>query len=115
MERIRHIKLFKNYFKDFYINQIEVVRDKINYVLRLVETQKVIPKRFFRAIEGVDGLFEIRVEAEGNIFRIFCCFDDGSLIILFHGFQKKTDKTPKREIERAVMIMREYFKSKEER
>ena len=63
-------------------------------------------------MEGTDGLFEIRIEYEGNIYRIFCCFDEGNLIILFNGFQKKSQKTPNREIELANRIKKEYFNSK---
>ena len=115
MEKVRTIKLFKNYFKEFYIEQTDDVRDKINFVLRLVETQRIIPRKFFRIIEGSDGIYEIRVELDSNIFRIFCCLDKGSIVVLFHGFQKKTQKTPTKEIKRAEAIKKEYFKSKEEK
>lgn len=113
MEKVRNIKLFKSYFKDFYVEQTDVVRRKINFVLKLVETQRIIPKKFFRIIENADGIYEIRVEVEGNIYRIFCCLDDGAVVVLFHGFQKKTQKTPMKEIKRAEAIKREYFKNKE--
>lgn len=113
MEKIRKIMLFKSYFKDFYVAQTQTVRDKINFVLKLVESQRMIPKKFFRIIEGSDGIYEIRVEFESNIYRIFCCMDDGAVVVLFHGFQKKTQKTPQKEIKRAEAIKKEYFKSKE--
>lgn len=113
MEKIRSIKLFKSYYKDFYVAQSQTVRDKINFVLRLVETQRIIPRKFFRIIEGSDGIYEIRVEVESNIYRIFCCMDGGAVVVLFHGFQKKTQKTPQKEIKRAEAIKKEYFKSKE--
>ena len=113
MDRIRTIKLFKNYFKDFYVAQTQTVRNKINFVLKLVETQRIIPSKFFRIIEGSDGIYEIRVEIESNIYRIFCCLDGGAVVVLFHGFQKKTQKTPLKEIKRAESIKKEYFKSKE--
>lgn len=112
MNKVREIRLFKSYFKDFYITQTVAVRNKINYVLRLFETQKVVPVKFFKFIEGTDGIYEIRVEANGNIFRIFCCLDGGALVILFHGFQKKTQKTPKNQIKRAEAIKKEYDNSK---
>lgn len=115
MEKVRTIKLFKNYFKEFYIEQTDDVRDKINFVLRLVETQRIIPRKFFRIIEGSDGIYEIRVELDSNIYRIFCCMDKGSIVVLFHGFQKKTQKTPLKEIKRAEALKKEYFKSKEEK
>ena len=112
MNKVREIRLFKSYFKDFYITQTVAVRNKINYVLRLIETQKVVPVKFLKFIEGTDGIYEIRVEANGNIFRIFCCLDGGALVILFHGFQKKTQKTPKNQIKRAEAIKKEYDNSK---
>ena len=113
MEKYRTIKLFKNYYKEFYVAQTQMVRDKINFVLKLVETQRIIPKKFFRIIDGSDGIYEIRVEIDSNIYRIFCCLDGGAVVVLFHGFQKKTQKTPLREIKRAEAIKKEYFKSKE--
>ncbi len=61
---------------------------------------------------GTDGLFEVRVELGGNIFRIFAFFDKGNLVILGNGFQKKTQKTPKTEIERALKIKEEYENEK---
>ena len=113
MDKIRTIKLFKHYYKEFYVAQTKTVRDKINAVLKLVETQRMIPKKFFRIIEGSDGIYEIKVEIDSNIYRIFCCMDNGAVVVLFHGIQKKTQKTPLKEIKRAEAIKKEYFKSKE--
>lgn len=113
MEKLRTIKLFKNYYKEFYVAQTKTVRDKINSVLKLVESQRIIPKKFFRIIEGTDGIYEIRVGIESNIYRVFCCFDDGAIVVLFHGIQKKSQKTPPKEIKRAEAIKKEYFKNKE--
>lgn len=113
MEKIRTIKLFKNYYKEFYVAQTKTVRDKINSVLKLVESQRIIPKKFFRIIEDSDGIYEIKVEIESNIYRVFCCFDEGAVVVLFHGIQKKSQKTPPKEIKRAELIKKEYFKSKE--
>ena len=115
MERIRYIKLFKSYYKEFYLAQTQTVRDKINFVLRMVETQRIIEKKFFRFLEGSDGIYEIRVEIESNIYRVFCCMDEGAVVVLFHGIQKKSQKTPLKEIRRAETIKREYLKSKEEK
>ncbi len=115
MDKIRSITLFKDYFTEFYQAQKFSVRNKINFVLNIVATQRIIPKKFFRYIEGSDGIYEIRVEFESNIYRIFCCMDEGALVVLFHGFQKKTQKTPQKEIKRAESIKKEYFKSKEDK
>lgn len=112
MEYKRQLVYFKNYFKDFFDQQKEKVKDKIDYVLYLVAVAERIPKKFFKYIEGTDGLFEIRIEFEGNIYRVFCCFDEGKIVVLFNGFQKKTQKTPRKEIEKANRIKDEYFESK---
>jgi len=84
-------------------------------VLYLVTVAERIPKKFFQYMEGTDGLFEIKIEFESNIYRVFCCFDEGKVVVLFNGFQKKTQKTPKKEIEKALRIKKEYFESKKRR
>ena len=103
---------FKNYYWDFFNAQPEKVKDKIDYVLFLVTVADRIPKKFFDQMTGYDGLFEIRIEFESNIYRIFCCFDEGNLVVLFNGYHKKTQKTPKQEIEKALRIKEEYFEYK---
>ncbi len=112
MEKKRQLIYFKNYYKDFFDLQTEGVKDKIDYVLYLVTIADRIPKKFFQYMEGTDGLFEIRIKFESNIYRIFCCFDEGKVVILFNGFQKKSRKTPRKEIEKALRIKQEYFELK---
>ncbi len=85
---------------------------KIYQVFMYIMTIENIPAKFLKSINGADGLYEIRIEESSNIYRIFCCFDNGNLIILFNGFQKKSQKTPKGEIEKAQRIMNEYFNEK---
>ena len=109
MEKVRTIKLFKNYYKEFYVAQTFEVRHKINQVLKLIETQRMIPAKFLRIIEGSDGIYEIRIELESNIYRIFCCFDEGAVEVLFHGIQKKSKKTPSKEIRRAEGYQERVF------
>jgi phage-related protein len=43
---------------------------------------------------------------------VFSFFDEGNLVILLNGFQKKTQKTPKNEIELAEKLKKEYFDEK---
>jgi len=112
MERYRQIIYFKDYFFDFFEQQTEKVKEKIDHVLFVVTVANRIPQKFFQHLEGSNGLYEIRVEFQGNIYRIFCCFDEGQVVILFNGFQKKTQKTPSGELEKAVKIMNEYFDEK---
>ena len=113
MDKKRQIIYFINYYKDFFESQTDKVKDKIDYVLYLIMVADQIPKKFFQPMIGTDGLFEIRIEFESNIFRIFCCFDKGNLVVLFNGFQKKTQKTPSQEIKLAQRLKIEYFKIKE--
>ncbi len=108
----RTIHLYKDYFRDFYLSQPDAVRNKINYCLNIVKTLDRVPVRILKFVEGTDGLYEIRIEVGSNIFRVFCCFDEGALVILFNGFQKKTQKAPAKEIEKALRIMKEYFNDK---
>lgn len=109
----REIIFYKNYFKEFYVEQTEKVRRKIVQTLVWLQTIDRLPVSILKSIEGKKGLFEIRVEFGGDIFRVFCCFDKGNLVILFNGFQKKTQKTPFNEIEKAEQLMNEYFGSKQ--
>ncbi|WP_294631403.1 type II toxin-antitoxin system RelE/ParE family toxin [uncultured Bacteroides sp.] len=109
----RAIKLYKDFFKEFYVSQTDAVRRKINYCINVIRTVGRVPKTILKNMEDADGLYEIRVEVGSNIFRIFCCFDEGSLVILFNGFQKKTQKTPKQQIDRAKKLMKEYFNDKD--
>ncbi len=112
MEKVRQIIYYKNYFLDFFNEQTEKVKEKIDHILFVITVAERIPQKFFQHIEGTDGLYEIRVEYQGNIYRIFCCFDEGKIIVLFNGFHKKSKKTPRREIDKALKIMAEYFAEK---
>ena len=112
MHKNRQIIFFKNYYKEYYNSLSEKIKEKIDYVLFLISVAEIIPKKFLRPIAGANGLYEIRVEYESNIYRIFCCFDEGNIIVLFNAFQKKSQKTPKKELEKALHIKKEYFEYK---
>ena len=109
---IRDTNVYGNYFWEFYNNQSEVVQAKIDWVIGVVRSLPIIPEKFFKHVEGNDGLYEMRVKVGSDIYRIFCCFDKGNLVVLFNGFQKKTQKTPRQEIEKAEKLKNEYFKLK---
>lgn len=113
MERYRQIVAYRNYFEDFFQKQNEKVRNKIIKVLEIVETIERVPESYLKHLQ--EGLFEIRVQLGSDIFRVFCFFDRGKLVILLTGFQKKTQKTPKKEINKALRIMNEYYKEMEEK
>jgi phage-related protein len=114
MNTERQIIFHKRYFTDFYLEQSEKVQEKIEYVFKIIRNVHNVPKKFLDYITGTDGLYEVRIEFESNIYRIFCCFDKGNLVVLFNGFQKKTQKTPKKEIELALELKEDYFNSKRE-
>lgn len=96
----------------FYLAQTAKVQEKIEFVLRIIRQVEKVPKTFLKHMEGIEGLYEIRIEYGSNIYRIFCCFDQGFVVILFNGFQKKSQKTPVGEMELAQKLMKEYFDQK---
>ncbi|MBP6303973.1 MAG: type II toxin-antitoxin system RelE/ParE family toxin [Bacteroidia bacterium] len=97
---------------EFYNAQTLKVQEKIEYIFVLLRTVDNVPKKFFDHMTGTDGIYEIRVEVGSNIYRIFSCFDKGNIVVLFNGFQKKTQKTPKQEIELAEKLKKEYFEQR---
>lgn len=106
---IRQVVAYANYFKDFRKTLSRETLRKTYQIFIYIMTLEQVPGKYLKAITNVQGLFEIRIEESGNIYRIFCCMDEGNLVILFNGFQKKTQKTPPGEIKRAKRIMDEYF------
>jgi phage-related protein len=109
MDKIREIIAFKNYFEDFLTEQPIKVQNKIFKILEAIETLERIPTNYLRLIVGTNGLYEARIQLGTAIWRVFCFFDNGKLVILLNGFQKKTQKTPKKEIEKAIILMSEYY------
>lgn len=108
----REIGIYKDYFTNFYQKQPINVKKKIDWTILLVKKLKIVPEKYFKALTNTDGLWEIRVSIDKGIYRIFCFFDEGNLIILLSGFQKKTQKTPKGEIKRAEKLKKEYYENK---
>lgn len=111
-QKIRTTVFYKDYFEEFFIKQRDKVKDKIIWTLELIQELERVPETYLKHIENTDGLYEIRVQQGSDIFRIFCFFDQGQLILLANGFQKKTQKTPKKEIEKAIKIKNEYESEK---
>ncbi len=109
---IRDIFYYKNFYLDFFEDLKPEVKKKFNWTLQLIATIDCVPEKFFKHITGSSGLYEIRVEVGSDIFRVFSFFDKGKLVILLNGFQKKTAKTPKNEIELAERLKKQYFDEK---
>jgi phage-related protein len=111
----RQIIFHGDYFTDFYNELDWKVKVKVTQVLELIKQVDRVPDKFLSPMTGYEGLFEVKIEYESNIYRVFCCFDEGKLVVLFNGFQKKTQKTPKKEIEKAMRLKKEYFELKKQR
>ncbi len=112
---IREIYYYKDFYLDFFETLNPEVKRKFNWTLKLIATVDRVPAKYFRHMTGTTGLFEVRVEFGGNIYRVFSFFDEGKLIILLNGFQKKSQKTPENEIELAEKLKKQYFNEKSEK
>lgn len=108
----RKIIAYKHYYEDFFNSlKDEATKEKVLYGMLMLKTMDRLPAKFVKSIE--DGIYELRIEWNGNIDRIFFCFDCGNIVVLFNGFQKKTQKTPRKEIEKAKKLKKQYFDEKE--
>jgi phage-related protein len=110
--KYRSITFYRNYFNEFFEKQSKKVKAKIIWTFDLIEDLPRVPETYLKQLEGTNGLYEIRVQQGGNIFRIFCFFEKEQLIILVNAFQKKTQKTPKKEIDLALKIKMIYESEK---
>ena len=110
--KVREVIAYQNYFEDFLLQQPKKVQDKIFKIIEAIETLERVPVNYLKAMEGTNGLYEARIQLASNIWRVFCFFDSGKLVILLNGFQKKTQKTPKGEIEKALRLMKNYYVEK---
>lgn len=110
--KIREVIAYKDYFEDFLKDLPKKVQNKIFKIIEAIETLERIPSNYLKYIKGTEGLFEARIQLSNNIWRVFCFFDEGKLVVLLNGFTKKTQKTPKQEILKAEKLMKEYFKEK---
>ena len=110
----RELIFYEHYFEEFFAKQNKKVQEKIVYVLRVLEDIERIPEQHLKHITGTDGLYEARIKLGSNIYRVFCFFDKGRLVILLNGFQKKTQKTPKKEIKLALRLKKEYYEDKQD-
>lgn len=113
MEKIRSIIAYKSYFEEFLKRQPEKVQDKIYKIFEIIEYQQFIPKKYLEHLTGFEGLYEAKISLGSNIWRVFCFFDEGRLVILLNGFQKKTRKPPMNEILMAAKLRKEYYEQKE--
>src|SRR5690606_22083447 len=111
--KVREIIAFKHYFEDFLMKQPPRVQDKIFKIIEAMETLERVPSSYLKHLTGTSGWYEARIQLGSNIWRVFCFFDGDKLVVLMNGFQKKTQKTPKNQIDKALNIMAEYYKQKD--
>ncbi len=111
-EFVREIQYYKTYYLDFFNKLKPDVKKKLNWTLQLIATLERVPEKYFKHMTGTSGIYEIRVEVGSDIYRIFSFFDKGQLVVLVNGFQKKSQKTPKAEIELAEKLKKQYFDEK---
>jgi phage-related protein len=108
-KKIREALYYENHFIDFFQTLKPDVQKKVLWTIKLVESLDRVPEKYFKHLTNTTGLFELRIEVGSDIYRVFSFFDKGKLIIIINGFQKKTQKTPKKEIELAEKIKAKYF------
>jgi len=111
-EFVRNVFYYRRFYLDFFATLKPEVQKKFNWTLKLLATVERVPEKYFKHLTGSSGLYEIRVEVGSDIYRVFSFFDKGQLIILVNGFQKKTPKTPKSDLELAERIKKQYFDEK---
>ena len=90
------------------------VQNKIFKIIEAIETLERVSVNYLKFIVGTKGLYEDRISLASNIWRVFCFFDREKLVILLNEFTKKTQKTPKKEIQKALGLINEYLKEKQE-
>lgn len=108
---MKKIIAYKRYYSDFMETLSKAERTKILRALLLFETEDKIPHHYIKYIR--DGVYEFRVNYGNNEFRIFFIYDGDTMVVLFNCFKKKTQKTPKSEIEKAIRLKNEYYEYKE--
>ena len=112
LANVRKVIVFGDEFWKFYNKQNTKIKERINWTIKLVQTVDRIPKKYFKHIADTT-LYEMRIISGSNIYRIFCFFDKGNLVVVLNGFQKKSQKTPPKEIEKASKLMDQYFAEKD--
>jgi len=110
---IRNIFYYKDYYLDFFKTLKPEVKNKFNWTLKLIATLDRVPVKYFKHMKGSSGIYEVRVEVGSDIYRVFCFFDKGQVVVLVNAFQKKSQKTPKNQLDLAEKLKNEYFDEKD--
>lgn len=111
-QKVREVVEFENHFSEFLKQQPIKVQNKIFKIIEAIETLERVPSNYLKMLVGTNGLYEARIQLGSDIWRVFCFFDNGKLVILLNGFTKKTQKTPKNEMDKALNLMQKYYDTK---
>lgn len=111
-QKIRQVVFYQDHFEKFFLSQKTKVKEKILWTLELMEDLLMVPEAYLKHIENTDGLYEVRVQCASDTFRIFCFFDEDRVVVIMNGFQKKQQKTPKNQINKALKIKEAYENEK---
>ena len=111
-KKVREVVEYERHFSDFLKKQPIKVQNKIFKIIETIETYERVPSNYLKALTGTNGLYEARIQLASDIWRVFCFFDKGKLVILLNGFTKKTQKTPRKEIDKAEQLMNKYYSEK---
>lgn len=111
-QKVREVVEFENHFSEFLKKQPVKVQNKIFKIIEAIETLERVPSNYLKMLVGTNGLYEARIQLGSDIWRVFCFFDNGKLVILLNGFTKKTQKTPKNELDKALILMKKYYDTK---
>lgn len=106
----RKILYYKTYFLDFFNSLSTGAKRKVAYVLDVLKTQQRPSQNFVKHVR--EGVYELRAQHDGNIYRAFFIFDEGNIVMLNNGFQKKAQRTPENEIDKAIKLKNEYYAGK---
>ena len=111
-QKVREVVEFENHFSEFLKQQPVRAQNKIFKVIEAIETLERVPSNYLKMLVGTNGLYEARIQLGSDIWRVFCFFDNGKLVILLNGFTKKSQKTPKNEVDKALRLMQKYYDTK---
>jgi phage-related protein len=88
---------------------------KITWILNLIEDLDFIPKQYYKKLKGTDDIWECRIRFGSDYHRILCFIYRNNLVVLTHGFIKKTNIVPKKEIKKAENYKKDFLKRRNTR
>ena len=107
---MKKIVAYKEYYKDFYESLSQKEKDKVDRVMVLMQSENRLPAHYIKYLE--EGIYELRITVPNKELRILFIYDGEQLVVLFNCFVKKTQKTPRSEIEKAIRLKKEYYEQK---